>query len=187
MLIYIITSCHNIICYLYRPRSYCLYEWLMSDEGITTEKGTYFSRIRPVLMTFMFQISRPHRKCHYSIIALLRMRKIISSLVAESLGGWSEEAASTIKAIGRLQGQRSGNPPADAVTHLFQRLSISLWRGNATLVYCRCSRSTVLPWQIVSVHPPSHTYRSFYGCEVKVKCPTDTGEMIAVHVGKAKD
>ncbi len=35
--------------------------------------------------------------------------------------------------------------------------------------YCRCSRSTVLPWQIVSVH---HTYRSFYDCEVKVKCPT---------------
>ena len=28
---------------------------------------------------------------------------------------------------------------------------------------------------------------SFYDCEVKVKCPTDTGEMIAVHVGKAKD
>ena len=54
-------------------------------------------------------------------------------------------------------------------------------------VYCRCSRSTVLPWQIVSVHPPSHTYRSFYDCEVKVNCPTDTGEMIAVHVGKAKD
>ncbi len=54
-------------------------------------------------------------------------------LVAESLGWWSEEAAITIKAIGRLQGQRSGNPPADAVTHLFQRLSISLWRGNATL------------------------------------------------------
>ncbi len=43
------------------------------------------------------------------------------------------QAAGTIKAIGHLQGQRSGNPPADAITHLFQRLSISLWRGNAIL------------------------------------------------------
>ena len=50
-------------------------------------------------------------------------------LVAETLGGWSEEAAR----IGRLLGQRSGSPPADTTRHLFQRLSVSLWRGNATL------------------------------------------------------
>jgi hypothetical protein len=54
-------------------------------------------------------------------------------IVAESLGGWSEEAISTIKSISRLQGQRLGIPPPDSTRHLFQRLAISLWKGNATL------------------------------------------------------
>ena len=54
-------------------------------------------------------------------------------LVVESLGGWSEEAIYTIKSIGRLQGQRLGIPPPETTRHLFQRLSISLWRGNASL------------------------------------------------------
>ena len=54
-------------------------------------------------------------------------------LVVESLGGWSGDASKTISNIGRLQGQRLGIPPADLTCHLFQRLAISLWRGNATM------------------------------------------------------
>ena len=54
-------------------------------------------------------------------------------LVAESIGGWSEEASQTISEIGRLQGQRLGIPPAETTRHLFQRCAISLWKGNATL------------------------------------------------------
>ncbi len=54
-------------------------------------------------------------------------------LVVESLGGWGPEAISTLKDIGRLQGQRLGTPPSLATRHLFQRLAIRLWRGNATL------------------------------------------------------
>ena len=54
-------------------------------------------------------------------------------LVAESIGGWSEEAAQTISEIGQLQGQRLGIPPAETTRHLFQRCAISLWKGNATL------------------------------------------------------
>ena len=54
-------------------------------------------------------------------------------LVVESLGGWSEEAICSISRIGRLMGQRSGSPPAEATRHLFQRLAITLWRGNASL------------------------------------------------------
>ena len=53
-------------------------------------------------------------------------------LVMESLGGWSEEAIQTIKSIGRLQGQRLGIPPPETTRHLFQRLAISLWKGNAS-------------------------------------------------------
>ena len=54
-------------------------------------------------------------------------------IVAETLGGLSEVAIDTIKSIGRLQGQRLGIPPPDSTRHLFQRLAISLWKGNATL------------------------------------------------------
>ena len=54
-------------------------------------------------------------------------------LVVESLGGWCEEAVHTIGRIGRLLGQRSGVPPAESTRHLFQRLSVCLWRGNATM------------------------------------------------------
>ena len=51
-------------------------------------------------------------------------------LVVETLGGWSDDAIQTICKIGRLLGQRF---PAESTQHLFQRLSIALWRGNAGL------------------------------------------------------
>ena len=54
-------------------------------------------------------------------------------IVAETLGGLSEVAIDTIRSIARLQGQRLGIPPPDSTRHLFQRLAISLWKGNATL------------------------------------------------------
>ena len=52
-------------------------------------------------------------------------------LAVESLGGWSQEAALQISRIGRLVGQRLGTTPAEAVSHLFQHLSICLWRGKS--------------------------------------------------------
>ncbi len=58
---------------------------------------------------------------------------IFIPLVVESLGGWSQEDTQTIVCISRLQGQRLGIPPANSTRHLFQRLAISLWRGNASL------------------------------------------------------
>lgn len=54
-------------------------------------------------------------------------------LVVEVLGGWEGEAAETIAGIGRLQGQRLGTVIGTTVQHLFQRLAISLCRGNAAL------------------------------------------------------
>ena len=53
-------------------------------------------------------------------------------LAIESLGGLSVTASDTISSIGRLMGQRLGIPPADSTRHLFQRMAICLWRGNAT-------------------------------------------------------
>ena len=54
-------------------------------------------------------------------------------LIVESLGGWSSEAISTVRAMGCLQGQRLGTPPSESTRHLFQRLAVALCRGNACL------------------------------------------------------
>ena len=54
-------------------------------------------------------------------------------LVVETLKGWSQEAVETIKLIGRLQWQRLGLPTSETTAHLFQRLAIQLWRGNACM------------------------------------------------------
>ncbi len=70
---------------------------------------------------------------------------IFIPLVVESLGGWSQEDTQTIVCIGRLQGQRLGIPPANSTRHLFQRLAISLWRGNASLwIRHQSTRSTTV-------------------------------------------
>ena len=52
-------------------------------------------------------------------------------LAVETLDGWFRDAADTIRAIGRLKGQRLGT--SSGSRHLFQKLAITLWRGNANL------------------------------------------------------
>ena len=51
----------------------------------------------------------------------------------ESFGGWSPIAVSIIREMGKLQAHRLGLSPSHTVSHLFQRLSIALWRGNAVM------------------------------------------------------
>ena len=53
------------------------------------------------------------------------------SLLFESLGGLSSLSSQTISAIGLHLGQRIGVSPADTRRQLYQKCSISLWRGNA--------------------------------------------------------
>ena len=55
------------------------------------------------------------------------------SLAFESLGGVSELAIRTIRRIGQYLGQRLGVSPSMSTRQLFQRCSVCLWRGNATL------------------------------------------------------
>ena len=54
-------------------------------------------------------------------------------LAFEALAGMSEATTTSLSRIGRLLGQRLGVSPADSIRHLFQRCSVSLWRGNAAL------------------------------------------------------
>ena len=48
-------------------------------------------------------------------------------------GGWSQEVADNIKLIAPLQGQRLDLPISETAAHLFQRLAIQLWKGNARM------------------------------------------------------
>ena len=62
-------------------------------------------------------------------------------LAVEVLGGWSPMASSIIRSIGRL-----GRDPTETIRHLFQRLSVTLWRGNAAMhVVCMCSAAAPPP------------------------------------------
>ena len=53
--------------------------------------------------------------------------------LAETLGGWCQEAITTFRDRGRIQGHRLDIPTSECTLHLFQRLSISLWKGNSSL------------------------------------------------------
>ena len=54
-------------------------------------------------------------------------------LLFESLGGLSSLTSQTISAIGLHLAQRVGASSAITRRHLYQKCSISLWRGNAAL------------------------------------------------------
>ena len=55
-------------------------------------------------------------------------------MVVEALGGWAPGSISTIRRIGDFLGQKV-NPldPSHSTKHLFGRLAITLWHGNAIL------------------------------------------------------
>ena len=63
-------------------------------------------------------------------------------LAVKTLGCWSRDAVSTIRSIGHLQALRLGLDPGETISHLFQRLSVALWRGNAQMW---CSRFPIPP------------------------------------------
>ena len=55
-------------------------------------------------------------------------------LAVESLGGWSSAAASTLRDIGQREATHLDCPASVSIHHLFQRLSVCLWRGNASML-----------------------------------------------------
>ena len=58
-------------------------------------------------------------------------------LVVETFGGWDKDAVNMLKDIARLEARRWGKDPAMEIKHFFQRLSITLQRGNAALLLDR--------------------------------------------------
>ena len=77
----------------------------------------------------------------------------------EAVGGLSSLAADTIAKIGSLLGQCLGLPPQEPTRHLFQRLSLSLWQGNAAL-WIRLAPFLPLSW--VGFHDSFFGYFYFF-------------------------
>ena len=58
-------------------------------------------------------------------------------VAADTLGGWHKVAAQQIKKLGAVLARHKGEDEQVEVRHLFQRLSLLLMRGNATLLLNR--------------------------------------------------
>uniref|UniRef100_A0A1X7U4A2 Uncharacterized protein n=1 Tax=Amphimedon queenslandica TaxID=400682 RepID=A0A1X7U4A2_AMPQE len=54
-------------------------------------------------------------------------------MAIEALGGWSSSAFEVIGHISRLLAVYLGHPLSETCCHLFQKLSVALWRGNASM------------------------------------------------------
>ena len=55
-------------------------------------------------------------------------------LVVETFGGWDGDAVKSLKDIARQCARRWGRNNADEIKQFFQRLSVALQRGNASLI-----------------------------------------------------
>ena len=55
-------------------------------------------------------------------------------IVVETFGGWDSEALKLLKDLARQGARRWGKTNTDEIKFLFQRLSVSLQRGNAALL-----------------------------------------------------
>ena len=62
---------------------------------------------------------------------------IFKPLVVETFGGWDAEAATYLKQLGRHSARRWGKQDSMEIKYFFQRLSIALQRGNASLLLDR--------------------------------------------------
>ena len=74
-----------------------------------------------------------HRKMSAHAPACRAVGVSFIPLAFEALGSKSEATTTSLSRIGRILGQRLGVSPAVSIRHLFQRCSVSLWRGNAAL------------------------------------------------------
>ena len=75
-----------------------------------------------------------HRKLAAHLSACRSSGTDFVPLVVETLGGLAVDFIKTITSISHAIADRSGSPePATTSQHLFGRIAITLWRGNASL------------------------------------------------------
>ena len=59
---------------------------------------------------------------------------VFTPLALESLGGWHEVAVQELKMLGSALARQTGQEEDVAMSHLFQKLSVLLMKGNTALV-----------------------------------------------------
>ena len=69
---------------------------------------------------------------------------VFEPLPVETLGGWSSRATKVLRRIGIALASQSRKEEGEVVSHLFQRLSLLLCKGNAALLQNRMP-STIEP------------------------------------------
>ena len=99
---------------------------IISPLQRTTVQGAASTQGHALLVGEARKYSTHGAPCHSAGITFV-------PVTFEALGGMSSLATNTVASIGRLLGQRLGLAPQESTRHLFQRLSISLWKGNAAL------------------------------------------------------
>ena len=62
---------------------------------------------------------------------------IFQPLPVETLGGWHEKCLPVISKLGKQLARHTGADESEVVSHLYQRLSILLMKGNAALLLSR--------------------------------------------------
>ena len=78
------------------------------------------------------------RKMRSAYDACSAQRIAFIPLPVETFGGWHSEAEKQIERIGReLSRSNSGSDQKTSTNHLFQRLSLTLQKGNAALILSR--------------------------------------------------
>ena len=85
----------------------------------------------PLSVAHQRKLDKSWEACHRQGIVFL-------PLAVESLGAWHPSAIIEIKRLGSALARHTGEEEATTTSRLFQRLSISLMRGNAALFNNRC-------------------------------------------------
>ena len=83
-----------------------------------------------VTRAFDRKVARVGEACRQEGIAFI-------PLAADTLGGWHKVAVQQVKKLGTVLARQRGEDEQVEVRHLFQRLSLLLMRGNATLLVNR--------------------------------------------------
>ena len=79
-----------------------------------------------LLVAFNRKVTGAAEQCRRQDLAFIQ-------LAAESLGGWHEVAVAEVRKLGSALGRYNGQEEGEATSHLFQRQSIPLMKGNASL------------------------------------------------------
>ena len=100
-----------------------------AESGATLEKA------------FKHKVQGAAQACQEQGIAFL-------PIAMETLGGFHKVAAEQVKRIGAAVARHQGVVETVAVKQLFQRLSLTLMRGNAALVMTRKPDSDLAPAEV---------------------------------------